>query len=104
MIPWGYRRAFRCCGLLFVLGTLIQLIFGPVPPRLLHYPWSIIVALVYVYGLVVIDSLSGKYPRLRRLSDPYNAFASIASVVCLCILFGLLPQSREASGPAAMLG
>lgn len=104
MIPWGYRRAFRCCGLLFVLGTLIQLVFGPVPPRLLHYPWSIIVALVYVYGLVVIDSLSGKYPRLRRLSDPYNAFTSIASVVCLCILFGLLPQSREASGPAAVLG
>lgn len=104
MIPWGYRRAFRCCFLLFLLGTLVQLIFGPVPQHLLHYPWSVVAALVYVYALVVVDFLSGKHPRLRRLSDPYNGFASIASFAGLCILFGLLPQSPDAGGPAALLG
>ena len=104
MIPWRYWRAFRCRILLFLLGTLIQLLFGPVPGHLLHYPWSVAAALVYVYILVVIVFLSGKHPRLLRLSDPYTGVASIVSVVCLCILFGLLPQSREASGPAALLG
>ena len=104
MIRWGYRRAFLCCVLLFLLGTLIQLVSGPVPKQLLHYPWSLILALVYVYALILIDSLSGKYPRLRRLSDPYASFASITSVVLLSVIFGLIPQSETASGPAAALG
>ena len=104
MIRWGYGRAFRCCVLLFLLGTLIQLVFGPISKHLLHYPWSVVSALVYVYALVLIDSLSGKYPRLRRLSDPYASFASIASVVVLSVLFGLIPQSETASGPASLLG
>ena len=104
MLPWGYKRAFVCCALLFLLGTVFQWMWGAVPPHFLHYPWSVIAALVYTYALVVLYSLSGRFPRLRRLSDTCASVASIVSVAGLSILFGLIPQSRGASGIAAALG
>ena len=71
MLPWGYKRAFICCALLFLLGTVFQLLWGGIPPRLLQYPWSAVAALVYTYGLVLIFTLSDRFPRLRRLYDRY---------------------------------
>jgi len=104
MLPWGYKRAFLCCALLFLLGTVIQLIWGGIPPHFLHYPWSLIAALVYVYALVLIYSLSDRFPRLRRLYDPYAGFASIASVTVLCVIFGLVTQTGETEGVLGALG
>ena len=104
MLPWGYKRAFIVCALLFLLGTVFQFLWGGIPPRLLHYPWSAIAALVYTYALIVLYSLSGRFPRLRRLSDTFASVASVVSVAGLCLLFGLIPQTKEASGIAAALG
>ena len=104
MLAWGYKRAFLCCALLFLLGTVIQLIWGGIPPHFLSYPWSIVAALVYVYALILIQSLSDRFPRLRRLSDPYAGFASIAAVTALCIVFGLVSQTGEESGILGALG
>ena len=104
MLPWGYKRAFVCCALLFLLGTVFQFLFGGIPPRLLHYPWSVIAALVFTYGLVLIYTLNDRFPRLRRLYDPYAGVASVVSVTALTVLFGLIPQSTEAGGVAAALG
>ena len=56
MLAWGYKRAILCCALLFLLGTVIQLIWGGIPPQFLSYPWSIVAALVYVYALILIQS------------------------------------------------
>ena len=104
MLPWGYKRAFIVCALLFLLGTVFQFLWGGIPPRLLQYPWSVIAALVYTYALIVLYSLSGRFPRLRRLSDNFASVASVVSVAGLCLLFGLIPQTKEASGIAAALG
>ena len=104
MLSWGYRRALICCALLFLLGTAVQWMVGGIPAHLLHYPWSVVAALVYTYLLVLIVLLSDRFPRLRRLYDPYAAGASIASVTLLCIFFGLIPQSGEGTGILAALG
>ena len=98
MLPWGYKRAFLCCALLFLLGVVLQFLLGAVPPHLLHYPWSAVAALVYVYALVLVYILSDRFPRLRRLSDPYSGFASIASVLLLSVIFGLVPQTGDTGG------
>ena len=104
MLPWGYKRAFVCCALLFLLGTVFQFLFGGIPPRLLHYPWSVIAALVFSYGLILIYTLSDRFPRLRRLYDRYAAVASVVSVTALTVLFGLIPQGSGGTGIAAALG
>ena len=103
-LPWGYKRAFFCCALLFMLGTVLQWLTGPVPPHFLHYPLSAVLALLYSYALVVLQLLSGRFPRLRRLYDPYSATASTVSVVAMTLLFGLIPQGGGGTGPAAALG
>ena len=99
MRPWGYRRAFGCCALLFLLGTVIQFLAGPVPPHFLRYPWSVIAALVYVYALVMLCVFSDRFPRLRRLYDPYAGFACLVSVTLLAVIFGLVPQTGESRSP-----
>ena len=104
MLPWGYKRAFLCCALLFLLGQVLQFLIGAIPPHLLHYPWSVIAALVYVYALVLIYSLSDRFPRLRRLYDPYAGFTSIASVTLMAVIFGLVPQTGETDGVLGALG
>lgn len=104
MLPWGYKRAFLCCALLFLLGTVIQLIWGAIPSHMLHYPWSVIAALVYTYALVLVYSLSERFPRLKRLYDPYASVAAIVSVTVLSIVFGLVPQTSEGAGALAALG
>ena len=104
MLPWGYTRAFICCALLFLLGTVFQLLWGGIPPRLLQYPWSAVAALVYTYGLVLIFTLSDRFPRLRRLYDRYASVASVVSFTALCVLFGLVPQVPDGKGVVAALG
>ena len=103
-LPWGYKRAFLCCALLFLLGTVLQWLTGPIPPHFLHYPLSAVLALLYTYALVVLQVLSGRFPRLKRLSDPCAATASIVSVVAMSILFGLTPQGEGGTGIAGALG
>ena len=103
-LPWGYKRAFLCCALLFLLGTVLQCLTGGIPPHLLQYPLSAVLALVYTYALVVVYMLSGRFPRLRRLYDSYSGTASIVSVVAMALLFGLIPQGEGGTGPAVALG
>ena len=104
MLPWGYKRAFICCALLFLLGTVFQFTFGAIPPRLLSYPWSAVAALVYTYGLVLVYMLSGRFPRLKRLFDRPASVASIVSFTALCVIFGLVPQVPDGTGALAALG
>lgn len=104
MLSWGYKRAFLCCALLFLLGTVFQFVWGGIPPRLLRYPWSVVAALVYTYALVLVYILSERHPRLRRLFDSYSSVASIVSVVLMSLLFGLIPQRAGGTGVLAALG
>lgn len=101
---WNYKRAFLRCALLLAVGTTLQLAFGNIPAHLLHWPWNAVLAANYLYLLVLAYSLSGRYRWLRTLWDRKSCIASLASVLALIIVYGLVRQDSSNDGPAGVLG
>lgn len=100
----GYKRAFLQCLFLFVIGLALQFLLGDVPGRLLSYPWSLVVAINYAYILVLIYVFSDKFGFLKSLFDGYSSIASLASVMLMCVLFGLVPQNPNMQGFFSVIG
>ena len=100
----GYKRAFLQCLLLFCIGVMLQIFFGGVPATMLRYPWSAVTALVYPYLLVVVYVLARKAKWLRQMFDARASVAALSSMMLLCIIFGLVPQTRSAIGFMGTLG
>ena len=86
------------------MGTTLQLAFGNIPAHLLHWPWNAVLAANYLYLLVLAYSLSGRYRWLRTLWDRKSCIASLASVLALIIVYGLVRQDGSNDGPAGVLG
>ena len=66
-LQWGYKRAFLRCALLFLVGTTLQMTVGDIDNSFLRYPWGAILAVNYLYLLVVLHAQSDKWPILKRL-------------------------------------
>lgn len=77
---------------------------GNIDNSFLRYPWGIILAVNYLYLLVVIRVQSDKWPKLNRLSDRYACTSSLASMMIMTIIFGLTRQDEAAGGIVGALG
>ena len=62
---------------------------GDIDNSFLRYPWGAILAVNYLYLLVVLHAQSDKWPILKRLCDRYACVSSLASMVVMTIVFGL---------------
>lgn len=100
----GYKRAFLQCLLLLCVGVILQIFFGGVPVSALAYPWGVVVALVYGYLLVLGYVLARKAQWLRSLFDARASVATLTSMMLLCIIFGLVPQTHSSAGFLGALG
>lgn len=58
----------------------------------LHYPWSLILALVFVYLMIVIYTMRDRWSLYARLSSQVASISSIAILLVLLIVFGAFPQ------------
>ena len=67
-LQWGYKRSFLRCALLFLAGTTLQMAFGDIDNSFLHYPWGVIIAINYVYLLVLIHFKQERWSWLKQLS------------------------------------
>lgn len=85
---WNYKRAFLRCALLLAAGTTLQLLSGDVPVHFLHHPWSTVLAVNYLYLLVLAFSFSGRSRLLRSLWDDRACISSLAAVLVLVTLSG----------------
>lgn len=95
---WGYKRAFLRCALLFVVGTTLQLAIGDIDSSWLRYPWGLILAVNYLYLLVVAYVLRDKWRWLRQLADDKACISSLASLGVMVIIFGLTRQDPLREG------
>ncbi len=103
-LQWGYKRAFGRCALLFVAGTALQMIFGDLNNEFLRYPWGLIIALNYLYLLVLIHFQKHRWKWLGQLADHYACTSALASMVVMTIIFGLTRQDLASEGIVGMLG
>lgn len=103
-LKWGYKRAFLRCALLFVVGTTLQLAIGDIDTSWLRYPWGLILAVNYLYLLVVAYVLRDKWRWLRQLADDKACISSLASFGVMVIIFGLTRQDPLREGWVGAMG
>ncbi|MBR4995090.1 MAG: cytochrome c biogenesis protein ResB [Alistipes sp.] len=101
---WGYGRAFYRCLLLFAVGVVLQLCVGDVNNSFLQYPWGLILAVNYLYILVLLHTMRKKWRWVEQLSDTYASTSSLASMVVMTIIFGLTRQEPSTEGLVGLLG
>lgn len=97
-LKWGYKRAFLRCALLFVVGTTLQFVAGDIDTSLLQYPWGLILAVNYLYLLVVAYAMRDKWRWLRQLGDDKACISSLAAFGLMVIIFGLTRQDPLREG------
>ena len=103
-LKWGYKRAFLRCALLFVVGTTLQLAIGDIDSSWLRYPWGLILAVNYLYLLVVAYVLRDRWRWLRQLADDKACISSLASLGVMVIIFGLTRQDPLREGWVGAMG
>ena len=103
-LQWGYKRSFLRCALLFLAGTTLQMAFGDIDNSFLRYPWGLIIAINYVYLLVLIHFQQERWPWLKRLSDHYACTSSLAAMIAMTIIFGLTRQDPATEGFVGAMG
>ena len=103
-LQWGYKRSFVRCALLFVAGTALQMAFGDLNNEFLRYPWGLIIAVNYLYLLVLIHFQKSRWKWLGQLADHYACTSSLVAMIVMTIIFGLTRQDPSAEGLWATLG
>ena len=103
-LQWGYKRAFLRCLLLFVVGVVLQCVVGDFDNGFLRYPWGLILAVNYLYLLILLHFQRDKWRWVNRLSDHYASVSALGSMVLITILFGLTRQDVSTEGLVGLLG
>ena len=103
-MKWGYKRAFARCALLFAAGTALQLICGNINPCWFRYPLGLILALNYLYILILLTARSDRWTWVRQLTDHHAGISSLTGMLAMTLLFGLIRQDSSSSGLWGALG
>ena len=102
-LPWGYKRAFLRCLLIFVVGALLQCLFGDLDNSFLRYPWGLILAVNYLYLLILLHSQRSKWRWVNRLMDNYASTSALGAMIVMTIIFGLTRQDTSTEGVVGLL-
>ena len=102
-MKWGYKRSFARCVLLFGAGTALQLLLGDVNPQWLRHPIGLVLAINYVYLLIVLVAKSDKWQWVQQLTGHQASVSSLASMLAVTILFGLTGKCGPSTWPFCIL-
>lgn len=86
------------------MGVVLQLAVGDFDASWLHYPWSAIVAVNYLYLLVLCYAMEDKWPWAKGLRSQHSSVVALASMVVMTIIFGLTRQDGSMEGVCGALG
>lgn len=100
----GYKKAFMHCALLFSAGAVLQLMTGGLDKSFLRHPWGLIIAVNYLYILILAYAKSDSWKWMKKLYDQYAMISSLASMVIMCMIFGLTVQNGSTDGIIGALG
>lgn len=103
-LKWGYKRAFLRCLLIFVVGAVLQCVVGDLDNGFLRYPWGLILAVNYLYLLILLYSQRSKWRWVNRLMDNYASTSALGAMIVMTIIFGLTRQDASTEGVVGLLG
>ena len=104
MLSQPYKKMIGRCAVLFSAGTALQFIVGSLTPSFLAYPWGIVLAVNYIYVLVFLYCQAHKWKWVKSWYDRPACIVSLASLLVLSLLFGLVRQDASTDGLWGMLG
>lgn len=104
MFSRRYKQLIGRCALLFLAGTALQLWIGNVDASSLSYPWILVVAMNYLYILILLYTKQDEVKCIKRIYDRPAYLASLVSMLILTLLFGLIPQDASMGGLIGLLG
>ena len=104
MLSQSYKNLIGRCAVLFSAGTALQFLVGALNPSFLAYPWGIVLAVNYLYVLILLYCQADKWKWVRSWYDRPACIVSLASLLVLSILFGLIRQDASTDGLWGLLG
>ena len=104
MLPQGYKQMMQRCALLLLAGTVLHLLFGKINPSFLSYPWGLVLALNYIYLLIILRINAQKWKWVQSWYSQPAYITSLASMLVLTILFGLIRQDGSTEGWIGSIG
>ncbi len=85
-------------------GVVLQCVVGDFDASWLSYPWSAIVAVNYLYLLVLCYAFDDKWLWLKSLRSRQSSVVSIFALLSIMLVFGLTRQDGSTEGVGGMLG
>ena len=104
MLSRPYKNLIGRCAVLFSAGTALQFLVGSLNPSFLVYPWGIVLAVNYLYVLILLYCQADKWKWVKSWYDRPACIVSMAFLLVLSILFGLIRQDGSTSGLWGILG
>ena len=104
MLSQPYKKWIGRCAVLFSAGTALQFLMGSINPAFLSYPWGIVLAVNYLYVLILLYTCSSKWKWVKSCYDRPACIVSLASLLVLTLFFGLIRQDASAEGLWGALG
>lgn len=104
MLSQPYKNLIGRCAVLFSAGTALQFLVGPVNPSFLAYPWGIVLAVNYLYVLILLYCQADKWKWVKKWYDRPACIVSLVSLLILTLFFGLIRQDASTDGLGGMLG
>lgn len=98
------KKWMKRCVLLFLAGTALQFLVGRWNVSFLSYPWNIVLAVNYLYLLICLYTNADKWKWVKPLYDRSACVASLASMLFMTLIFGLVRQDGTSDGWVGMLG
>ena len=99
----GYKIAFAHCVLLFGAGTVLQFLCGDVNLAWLKHPVSLVLAINYIYLLIVLVAKSDKWQWVNRLTSHHTSVSALTGMLATTILFGLTGKCGPSTWPFCIL-
>lgn len=104
MLSQPYKKWIGRCAVLFSAGTALQFLMGSLNAAFLSYPWGVVLAVNYLYVLILLYTFSNKWKWVKGCYDRAACIVSLASLLVLTLFFGLIRQDASDEGLWGMLG
>ena len=104
MLSQTYKNLIGRCAVLFSAGTALQFLVGALNSSFLAYPWGIVLAVNYLYVLILLYCQTDKWKWVRSWYDRPACIVSLGSLLVLSILFGIIRQDGSTGGLWGILG
>lgn len=104
MLSQPYKKWIGRCAVLFLAGTALQFFVGRLNPSFLSFPWGIVLAVNYLYLLILAYCFADKWKWVKSYYDRSACIVSLFSLLLLTLLFGLVRQDASEDGIWGIMG